>query len=57
MISIVMKKKPWFFSSIYFRQNGQCSLTTVTGYKQEDGKTFKNQCKQNACHFDYIHLS
>uniref|UniRef100_A0A8C6GRI1 Lipocalin/cytosolic fatty-acid binding domain-containing protein n=1 Tax=Mus spicilegus TaxID=10103 RepID=A0A8C6GRI1_MUSSI len=29
--------------TFYVKQNGQCSLTTVTGYKQEDGKTFRNQ--------------
>ncbi|XP_052026184.1 odorant-binding protein 1b-like [Apodemus sylvaticus] len=27
----------------YVNQNGQCSLTTVNGYLQEDGETFRNQ--------------
>ncbi|XP_021045165.1 odorant-binding protein 1b-like, partial [Mus pahari] len=27
----------------YVKNNGHCSLTTVTGYLQEDGETYKNQ--------------
>ncbi|XP_031238824.1 odorant-binding protein 1a-like [Mastomys coucha] len=31
--------------TFYVKENGHCSLTTITGYLQEDGKTYRTQCK------------
>nr|AIA65153.1 odorant binding protein 5 [Mus musculus domesticus] len=33
--------------TFYVNENGQCSLTTITGYLQEDGKTYKTQFQGN----------
>ncbi|XP_021009736.1 odorant-binding protein 1a-like [Mus caroli] len=29
--------------TFYVDENGQCSLTTITGYLQDDGKTYRSQ--------------
>ncbi|XP_021044251.1 odorant-binding protein 1a-like [Mus pahari] len=39
--------------TFYVLENGQCSLTTVTGYLQEDGKTYKTQF-QGDNHYELV---
>ncbi|XP_021010322.1 odorant-binding protein 1a-like [Mus caroli] len=39
--------------TFYVLENGQCSLTTITGYLQEDGKTYKTQYQGNN-HFKLV---
>nr|AIA65159.1 odorant binding protein 6 [Mus musculus musculus] len=39
--------------TFYVLENGQCSLTTITGYLQEDGKTCKTQY-QGDNHYELV---
>ncbi|XP_021045351.1 odorant-binding protein 1a-like, partial [Mus pahari] len=39
--------------TFYVLENGQCSLTTITGYLQEDGRTYKTQF-QGDNHYELV---